>query len=295
MSEEIVTIRYTGRGPNLHRRVSPEELSEYDFESGPWEIKDKDAFVKESDETDELAREAARAFEKRAENYGSPGVFEELGQEIREDYSVPENSDEEKSRLALRDDESWSEYRERLKSIQVERDPEEEKEKEKEAIRVGAKSPGRSSALGKMMQERADDLLGEEGSSDSHPGEETDEMGEIPPEKAQKAAEAFRASDTNLGVWDELADELESGATTEELGSEVDSTTIESIPGGTFMKSDVDGKTTAEIRTTDEAIQNEIREQSHLSLRIVEDRDQDELMVAKSDDFEELQEQIKNL
>jgi hypothetical protein len=290
MSEETVTIRYTGRGPNLHRRVSPEELSEYDFESGPWEIKDKDAFVKESDKTDELAREAAEAFERRADNYGSPGVFEELGQDIRDDYSVPENSeDEEKSRLALRDDESWSEYRSRLKSIQVDRNEEERKQQEKEAIRVGSRS--RSPELTQMLQDRADDLLG--GSSDVSPRDEPDEMGEIPPEKARKAAEAFRASDTNLGGWDELADELESGATTEELGSQsVDSTRIKPFPGGTLMKTESGEKTTAEVRTTDEEVQEAIREED-TNLRIVSDRD--ELMVAKSDDFEELQQQIKNL
>jgi hypothetical protein len=117
-------------------------------------------------------------------------------------------------------------------------------------------------------------------------------MGEIPPEKAQKAAEAFRASDTNLGVWDELADELESGTTTEELGQSVDSTRIKPFPGGTLMKTESGEKTTAEVRTEDKEVQEAIREED-TNLRIVEDRD--ELMVAKSDDFDELQEQVKNL
>jgi hypothetical protein len=289
MSDKV-TIKHTGLGPSVHKRVDVSELSRYS-DSDQWKVVDDDVhIVKEQDENQEIAEAASAAFKERASELHGSDCWQGIAEELEADYNV-KSDDEEKSRLALKDNESWSEYRSRLKSIQVERDPEEEKQKEKEAIRVGAKSPGRSSALGKMMQERADDLLG--GSSDVNPREETDEMGEIPPEKAQKAAEAFRASDTNLGVWGELADELESGAKTEELGSQsVDSTTIESIPGGTFMKSDVDGKTTAEIRTTDEEIQEAIREED-TNLRIVEDRD--ELMVAKSDDFEELQQQIKNL
>jgi hypothetical protein len=292
MSDKV-TIRYTGLGPNVHKKVEVSELSEY---GDAWEIKDEDThIVREQDENQEIAEAASAAFKERASDMHGSNAWTGIAEELEADYNLSDD-DEEKSRLALRDDESWSEYRERLKSIQVDRDPEEEKAKEKEAIRVGGNSPRRSSALADMMQDRADELLGEEGSSDVNPGEETEEMGQIPPEKAQKAAEAFRASDTNLGVWEDLADELESGATTEELGSldssQVDSTTIESIPGGTFMKSDTGEKTTAEVRTTDEEIQEAIREED-TNLRIVEDRDG--LMLAKSDDFAELQEQINNL
>jgi len=288
MSDKI-TIKYTGLGPSVHKRVSVSELSQYS-DSDEWEVIDEDThIVREQDENQEIAEAASEAFRERATELHGSNAWTGIAEELEADYNLSDDSDE-KSRLALRDDESWSEYRSRLKSIQVDRDPEEEKAKEKEAIRVGGNSPRRSSALADMMQDRADDLLG--GSSDSHPGEETDEMGEIPPEKAQKAAEAFRASDTNLGVWDELADELESGATTEELGSQsVDTSRIKPFPGGTLMKTESGEKTTAEVRTEDKEVQEAIREED-TNLRVVRD---DELMIAKSDDFDELQEQIKNL
>lgn len=119
-------------------------------------------------------------------------------------------------------------------------------------------------------------------------------MGEIPDEKREVAAEAFRESDTNLGVWDELADELESGATTEELGS-VDSTRI-AVETHENGKSRVvkgsDGS--LEIRTSNEELMQECRDQeSETNLTIVEDPPDMDHLTAKSPDRETLWDQLQ--
>lgn len=120
MSEDTeVTIRYTGRGPNLHRDVSPEELSQYDLESGPWEIKDKDAFVKESDSGSEIAEAASAAFRERATDMHGSNAWEGVAEELEADYNLSDD-DEERSDLHIQPEESWSQYRQRLKDLERE-------------------------------------------------------------------------------------------------------------------------------------------------------------------------------
>jgi hypothetical protein len=287
--KNTVTLKYTGLGPSVHKRVDVSELGSEEY-GDQWQVVDDDVhIVKEQDENQEIAEAASAAFRERASDIHGSDAWEGIAEELEADYNLS-GDDEPKSQLALRDDESWSEYRERLKSIQVDRDPQEEKESEVEGLRLAKRDPHRSSALADMFQDRADKMLG----SDSHPGEETAEMSEPDPEKKRKAAQAFRAysEDGGMSVWSDLADDLEA----EELGSQsVDSTHIETHDNGnTRVVKNSDNS--LEIRTSDETIIEECREKTDkTNLYISEDPPDKNHLTVKSPDREALREQVQNL
>ncbi|MFD1598333.1 hypothetical protein [Halobellus rarus] len=282
--QEAELWRYVGKTEVKRKGPNVQPLPDESDDSGPI---DTDS-IKEDRKEEELA-EASRAFRDHAKRSNSPSsvVFEELADEIEENNDLSDIEEEsESSNVGLRQDESWSDFKVRMRENNVsvgEMDSRTKRELKdlKKASRMRKGKGHNSTALAEHLEEKASRLLDE--ADDSHPSDKIkDESVNV--EMAQAAAEAFRDranSPDGSDAWEEVAEELEQKSTNVETQVFPDlegSTVTHHTDGSATVKtehqgvreelqslmsesdvarqiSDVEGELTVEIDDPDEAIE----------------------------------------
>jgi len=201
MSKEVVVYQ-DGPGAKITRRVSVEQLSELD---DSWSIKASPSEIVELQEeanvspNEEMAEQAAKAFERRSKNSGSQ-VMAELAEDIREENGIPDTSNDD-----WKDNETWTQYKKRKRSELRNQ----ESRAKTEELSQAPSGESKSDKIARLKSAR--DAFRNRGKI----GESANEWGEIAKD-IEKEIEALESGSTNTS---ELSEDNEGNVRTIDGGS----------------------------------------------------------------------------
>jgi len=266
MSKEVVVYQ-DGPGAKITRRVSVDELSQLD---DSWSIKASPSEIVELQEeanvspNEEMAEQAAKAFERRAKNSGSKAMAE-LAEDIREENNITES--ESSDTLTWRKDESHREYTERVRNALRN----EESRAKTEELSQAPKDESTEERLERLRAAR--DAFKNRGKI----GESANEWGEIAKD-IEKEIEA-----------------LESGSSTTSELSSSDDGNVRTIDGGATTINEIDNM--AEIQSRDPQTIEALRDfaKEHPDLININSTSSDSFVLATTSKLHQVRSEVAGL
>jgi len=238
-------------------RVEEDELEKYEDDSSWWLMGEVQS-PKDDDPTPEAESEelqkGVQALRDFAERNNSP-LWDELADDYVEEKGLQESSNPE-STGSIRESESWSDYKQRMRDEgvsvgNIDSKTERELRELKKGSRLRVGKGHSSTALNEHLEEKASRLLDE--ADDSHPSDKLKDEKGVTSEMAQKAAESFRkrAEESGKDYWKDIASTYDEFAE-----SEVE---VETFPdlGDTRLTHHTDGSCT--IQTSHSELKEELQ------------------------------------